>query len=98
MPARRSFRGDAWQLAKGYWRSDERLSAWLLLTAIILLHLGLVYANVLLNEAHGALFNSLERRDGTAFYAASGTIVLLVALYLAAALLRSYLEQTLQLR
>jgi hypothetical protein len=43
---------DALILSKGYWGSEERWSARLLLTAIIGLHLGLVGVNVLQNRAN----------------------------------------------
>jgi vitamin B12/bleomycin/antimicrobial peptide transport system ATP-binding/permease protein len=37
------FGHDVWALVQGYWRSEERWSAWALLTAIIGLDLGYVW-------------------------------------------------------
>src|SRR5712671_950316 len=51
---------DVWILAKGYWRSEERWSARVLLTSIIGLNLGLVGVNVLQKQANGALFTALQ--------------------------------------
>jgi ABC-type uncharacterized transport system fused permease/ATPase subunit len=45
-----------WTLTKGYWGTEERWSARILLTSMIGLSLGLVGVNVLQNEANGALF------------------------------------------
>jgi putative ATP-binding cassette transporter len=89
---------NVWSLARGYWSSEERWSARILLAAIIALNLGMVYVSVLLNTARGTMYNGLQARDAAAFYSAFGTIVLLILAYLAVALLRYYLNLTLQLR
>src|ERR1700738_5375737 len=91
---------DAWILTKGYWGSEERWSARLLLTAIIGLNLGLVGVNVLQNQANGALFTALQQQNAAAFYRALVIVIVivLILLYLVIAVLRVYLDQTLQLR
>ena len=65
------FGHDVWALVKGYWGSEERWSAWALLTAIIGLDLGYVYINVLLNKANGTIFNALQQYDTPASTAPS---------------------------
>jgi vitamin B12/bleomycin/antimicrobial peptide transport system ATP-binding/permease protein len=89
---------NVWSLARGYWSSEERWSARFLLAAIVALNLGMVYVSVLLNTARGTMYNGLQQRDAGAFYNAFGIIVLLILAYLAVALLRYYLNLTLQLR
>jgi putative ATP-binding cassette transporter len=89
---------DVWTLTKGYWGSEERWSARILLTSVIGLNLGLVGVNVLQNQANGTLFTALQQQDGPGFYRAFVIVVLLILLYLAVAVLRVYLDQTLQLR
>ena len=89
---------DVWILTKGYWGSEERWSARVLLTSIIGLNLGLVGVNVLQNQANGALFTALQQRNTPGFYRAFVIVILLILLYLAVAVLRVYLDQTLQLR
>ena len=89
---------DVWVLVKNYWVSEERWSAWALLGANIGLTLGAVYINVLMNTANGTLFTALQKLDGAGFYRAFGIILLLIVLYLAVVLPRSFLNQTLQLR
>lgn len=44
------FLRDVWYLTKSYWQSEEKGKAYLLLTAIIALTLGVVYMLVLLNK------------------------------------------------
>jgi vitamin B12/bleomycin/antimicrobial peptide transport system ATP-binding/permease protein len=94
----RQLAGDVWVLTKSYWGSEERWSARLLLTAIISLNFGLVGINVLQNQANGALFTALQQQDAPAFYRAFVIVISLIVLYLAVAVLRVYLDQTLQLR
>ncbi|HVJ51391.1 MAG TPA: ABC transporter ATP-binding protein/permease [Aliidongia sp.] len=89
---------NVWGLVRGYWGSEERWSAWALLTAIILLNLGIVYVNVLLNQANAPLYDALQKRDEAKFFSTFGTIALFLTIYLAVALLRYYLNQTLQIR
>src|SRR6202049_3345503 len=94
----RQLAGDVWILAKGYWRSEERWSARVLLTSIIGLNLGLVGVNVLQSPANGALFPALQQRNAPVFYRAFVIVIVLILLYLVVAVLRVYLDQTLQLR
>jgi vitamin B12/bleomycin/antimicrobial peptide transport system ATP-binding/permease protein len=89
---------DVWILTKGYWRSEERWSARALLTSIIGLNLSLVGVNLLQNLANGALFTGLQQQNAPAFYRTFAIVILLILLYLAVAVLRAFLDQTLQLR
>jgi len=89
---------DVWDLVKNYWVSGECWSAWALLGANIALTLGAVYISVLQNVANGTLFTALQKLDGAGFYRAFVTMLLLIVLYLAVVLPRSFLNQTLQLR
>ena len=89
---------DVWTLTKGYWGSEERWSARVLLASVIGLNLGLVGVNVLQNQANGALFTALQQQNAPGFYRSFGVVVGLILLYLAVAVLRVYLDQTFQLR
>jgi putative ATP-binding cassette transporter len=55
--ARRQIVRDAWRLAKPYWASEEKWSAWGLLLAVIVLNLGNVYISVRINEWNNAFYN-----------------------------------------
>ena len=58
---------DGWRLAAPYYKSEERVSAWVLLISIIVLNLSLVGMNVVLNFWNGAFFDSLQNKDQAAF-------------------------------
>jgi putative ATP-binding cassette transporter len=89
---------DVWVLTKGYWGSDERWSARALLASVIGLNLGLVGVTVWQNQATGALFTALQQQNAPGFYRASAIVISLIVFYLVIAVLRAYLDQTLQLR
>ena len=89
---------DVWILIQGYWTSEERWSARVLLASIIGLNLGLVGVSLLQNLANGALFTALQQQNAPGFYRALVIVILLILLYLAVAVLRTYLDQVLQLR
>src|SRR5260370_41325955 len=53
--ARRQIVRDAWRLAKPYWTSEEKWSAWGLLFAVIAFNLGNVYISMRINAWNNAL-------------------------------------------
>src|ERR1700757_56253 len=54
---------DAWRIAGAYWRSEEKWSAWGLLSAIVLLSLTNVYVSVRINEWNKSFYNALQVFD-----------------------------------
>ena len=99
MPARISrFLRDLWMLARPYWFSEEKLSARLLLAAIIALTLGMVYMNVRLNQWNNAFFNALQDKKGAAFIPLMTQFTVLAVIYIAMAIYQVYLRQALQIR
>ena len=50
----------AWCLAKPYWTSEEKWSAWGLLLGVIGLNLGNVYISVRINAWNNAFYNALQ--------------------------------------
>ena len=64
-----------WALFKPYWFSEEKVTARLLLAAIIVLSLGMVYINVRVNEWHALFFNSLQEKDQSEFFHQVGRFV-----------------------
>lgn len=89
---------DIWALTRDYWVGEERGPAWALLTAVVSLNLSLVYVNFQQNLAMGAVFNALQKFDGGEFYVAFAILMVLVLGYALLAVLRVFLDQTLQLR
>ena len=89
---------DAWRLAKPFWTSEEKWSAWGLLLAVIALTLGNVYIAVLFNQWNNAFYNALQRLDGSAFFQQLFVFSILAALYIVMAVYAFYFTQLLQLR
>lgn len=99
MPARISrFLRDLWTLARPYWFSEEKISARLLLAAIVALTLGMVYMNVQLNQWNNAFFNALQDKKGEAFIPLMTKFTILAVIYIALAIYQVYLRQALQIR
>jgi len=95
---RTGFWRDFWALLKPYWSSEERLVAWLLLSAIIAMTLGMVYMNVLINEWQNLFFNTLQDKNKAEFYRQILRFALLAAIWIAMSVYSLYLTQMLQVR
>jgi vitamin B12/bleomycin/antimicrobial peptide transport system ATP-binding/permease protein len=96
--AKRNVVRDAWRLAKPYWMSEEKWSAWGLLLAVIVLNLGNVYVSVRINEWNNAFYNALQKLDSNEFFRQLGVFCVLAALYIIMAVYALYLSQMLQIR
>ncbi|MFN9388520.1 MAG: ABC transporter ATP-binding protein/permease [Betaproteobacteria bacterium] len=94
----RHFMAELWQLARPYWFSEERVSARLLLAAIVALTLGMVYMNVQLNQWNNTFFTALQKRDGSTFVPLMTQFTLLACIYIVMAVYQVYLRQGLQIR
>jgi len=105
----RPFLRDAWRLAKPYYASDEKWSAWGLLLSVLALRLLLVGMTVILSFWNREFFNSLQDKDFTAFWellfvyrrTPSGFMpgfCEIAAVYIVVAVYFTYLSQWLQIR
>jgi vitamin B12/bleomycin/antimicrobial peptide transport system ATP-binding/permease protein len=106
------FLRDAWRLARPYFQSEERWSAWVLLTSIIALNLMMVGMTVVLNFWNGAFYDALQQKNWTAFvelllfyrrtpqgiFGIMPGFCLVAAAYIIVAVYRTYLNQWLQIR
>ncbi|MBV8212011.1 MAG: ABC transporter ATP-binding protein/permease [Verrucomicrobia bacterium] len=88
--AKRSLLHEAWRIAKVYWTSEEKWSAWGLLGLIIAINLGNVFVGIQLNQWQRAFYNALQvfdsgellRQLGWFFlFASSGVTLTVNALY-----------------
>lgn len=95
---KRSVVVEAWRLAKPYWTSEEKWSAWGLLLAVIVLNLGNVYISVRINEWNSAFYNALQAFNRPEFFHQLGIFCILAAAYIAMAVYALYLNQMLQIR
>ena len=96
---------DAWRLAKPYFRSEEKWSAWLLLISIIVLNLLMVGLDVIFNFWNRAFFNAVQVKDWHAFIQLLLTyrgsmpgFVAIAFTYIVIAVYAVYLNQWLQIR
>jgi putative ATP-binding cassette transporter len=89
---------DVWALARPYWFSDERWSARGLLLLIVVLNLGIVFLNVLLNDWNRQFFNALQNYDEAAFIPLLLRFTVLALIWITVAVYRLYLRQMLQIR
>ena len=87
-----------WALFKPYWFSEEKVTARLLLLAIIVLSLGMVYVNVRVNEWHALFFNSLQEKNQDEFFHQAIRFAVLAACYIFQYVYSQYLMQMLQIR
>src|ERR1700751_91439 len=88
--AKRSLLHEAWRIARVYWTSEEKWSAWGLLGLIIAINLGNVYVGMQMNGWTRGFYNALQvfdsgellRQLGWFFLiASSGVILTVYALY-----------------
>jgi putative ATP-binding cassette transporter len=93
-----SFLRRVWSLVTPYWRSDQRLTAWGLLVAIVALTLGGVYVNVLFNDWNRQFYDALQDRDFDSFKSLLLYFGVLAAIAIVGAVYRLYLTQMLEIR
>ena len=89
---------DAWRIAWPYWVSEEKWSAWWLLSAVVALNLGNVCISVLLNKWNNAFYSALQTLDSGEFFRQIGIFCVLACLAIAMAVYALYLNQMLQIR
>src|SRR6202048_2574584 len=97
-PARRNTIRAAWRLAKAYWTSEEKWSAWGLLLAVVALNLGNVYVSVGINEWNKAFYNALQALNSIELFRQLGVFCILVVFAIAMSVYALYLNQLLQIR
>ena len=85
-------------LSLPYFRSEEKRKALGLLTAIVALNLGMVYILVLLNDWNRGFYDSLQNKDQPAFWQELGRFGWLAASFIAVAVYKFYLTQSLEIR
>ncbi|HET7754844.1 MAG TPA: SbmA/BacA-like family transporter, partial [Anaeromyxobacteraceae bacterium] len=94
----RRFWRDVFGLLRPYWASEERLTAWTLLVAVVSLTLATVYINLQFQRCYGGFYNALEARDGALAMRRLLQFGLLSAAYMACATYQFFLGQKLQLQ
>jgi putative ATP-binding cassette transporter len=98
MRVRRNITRSAWRLAKCYWTSEEKWSAWALLIGVIGLNLGNVYISVRINEWNRSFYNALQAFDRGELFRQLGLFCILVFFAISMSVYGLYLSQMLQIR
>lgn len=95
---RRNITLAAWRLARKYWTSEEKWSAWGLLLAVMALNLGTVYTSVRINDWNRAFFNALQGFDSREVFRQLSLFCILVTFAIGMSVYALYLRQMLQIR
>ncbi len=93
-----SFLKDTWSLIAPYWKSQEKWLAILLLTVIILLNLGQVYINVLINKWYNVFYDTLQNHKMHEFMVQIVHFCYLAVIFIVITVYSTYLNQMLQIR
>lgn len=88
----------AWRLMKSYWKSEEKWKARGLLSGVIALSLGQVYALVMLNQWNNVFYNALQERDFAVFWPLVGQFSLIAFGYIIMAVYAIYVKQMLEIK
>jgi putative ATP-binding cassette transporter len=94
----RSTLATVWRIAAPYFRSEDRLAAWTLLAAVIVIELSLVGIDVLLNQWRNRFYNALQERNWDTFVSEIGVFSILAASNVVLVVYQLYLNQWLQIR
>jgi len=84
-------------VAKPYWTSDRKRTAFGLLTAILILMISCNALRVLINYVHGSFISALADRDGQAFYKTIWLFLLVTAVATPIAVFYDYFKAKLSL-
>ena len=89
---------DAWGMAYPYWFSEDRWVARGLLLGVVLLNLGIVFINVLLNKWNNTFYDALQYKEYKVFIGLLIRFSWLAGLYIVCAVYQLYLNQMLQIK
>jgi putative ATP-binding cassette transporter len=95
---KRAFVRDAWSIARTYWKSEEKWSAWGLLLTVVLVNLGTVCTSVGINAWNRSFYNALQGFDVEQIFGQLGIFFILGSLGIMLSVYGVYLQQMLQLR
>ncbi|MBY0380828.1 MAG: ABC transporter ATP-binding protein/permease [Xanthobacteraceae bacterium] len=87
-----------WRLAIPYFRSEDKWAGRLLLCAIVLIELGTVVIDVLLNQWRNRFYNALQEYNWGAFVHEIIYFSVVAAIFITIAVYQLYLNQWLQIR
>ena len=86
------------QLCRGYWQSNKKWTAWVLLTGTLLLNLGVVDIMLRINEWDKGFYDVLQMYDVSSFWGLIQQFLLLMVLYVFLYTFAIYVQQMLQIK
>jgi vitamin B12/bleomycin/antimicrobial peptide transport system ATP-binding/permease protein len=95
---KRSLLHEAWRIARVYWISEEKWSAWGLLGLIIALNLGIVFVGISINTWNRGFWNALQVFDSSEVFRQLGYFSLIAASNVILTVYALYFNQMLQIR
>ena len=96
--AKRSLSHEAWRIARVYWTSEEKWSAWGLLGLIVAINLGNVYVGIQMNGWNRGFYNALQIFDSGELLRQLGWFFLIASSGVTLTVTALYFNQMLQIR
>ena len=96
--AKRSLLHEAWRIARVYWTSEEKWSAWGLLGLIVAINLGNVYVGIQMNGWNRGFYNALQIFDSGELLRQLGWFFLIASSGVTLTVTALYFNQMLQIR
>ncbi|MBE9608680.1 ABC transporter ATP-binding protein/permease [Chitinilyticum piscinae] len=87
-----------WELARPFWRSEEKWKAWGLLSVVIGLSLFLVWLNVQFNDVYKVMYDAMQAYDGKKFWESITRFSILAAINIVSFVHMVYFRQMLEIK
>lgn len=97
MSAKEIFK-NGWKLAKVYWKSEEKVMAWILLVTIIAMNLTMVYLSVQITHWYNDFYSIMQEAQYDDFFRIIGKFAILAFIYIFIAVFMFYLRQFLTIK
>lgn len=94
----REILGTGWKLANIYWRSEEKVSAWIMLIAIIAMNLSMVYISVQLTHWYNDFYTLMQEGQYDRFFSLIGKFSAMAFIFIIIAVYMFYLRQLLTIK
>jgi len=90
--------GIGWKLAGAYWKSEEKVKAWIMLFAIVIMNLSMVYLNVQITHWYNDFYSLMQEGIYDNFFSLIGKFSLMAFIYIVIAVYMFYLRQLLTIK
>jgi len=87
-----------WKLSKAYWKSEEKVMAWVMLVAIIAMNLCMVYLSVQITHWYNDFYTRLQEGAYEDFFYLIGKFSVFAFIYIIIAVYMFYLRQLLTIK